>query len=309
MHRGLLSLRSYATGLVLVALTWPQLANAQELEPRRWTHLPIGVSFLGVGGAYTDQDIKVDPTIELEDVEGEYYTALLSYVHSFAVFGKTGRLDVLLPYTTARWDGLLEGEPASTRRRGFNDPKVRFAVNLLGSPAQSMAEFRDYKVETIVGAAVEVTVPIGEYDDDRLINLGKNRWVVKPQIGVVHNWGKWGGELTASAWFYEDNDDFFRDTKREQDPIYSLQAHLVYTFRPGLWASLSGAYGAGGRNKVDGERRGQRTDKTLWALSAGLPIDSGQGIKFSYVRGDTRNDQGADENIFLAAYSLMWGGE
>ncbi len=124
---------------------------------------------------------------------------MLSYVRVFGLFGKSARVDVLAPYSTARWDGKLEGKPASARRRGFNDPKVRFAVNLVGSPAQSGAAFRRFKTNTIVGAAVKVTVPVGENKKDKLLNLGGNRWVVKPQVGIVHNWDKWAAEITGSA--------------------------------------------------------------------------------------------------------------
>jgi hypothetical protein len=249
------------------------------------------------------------PTLQLSDVKGEFYTGVLSYVRVFGLFGKSARVDVLAPYSTARWDGKLEGKPASARRRGFNDPKVRFAVNLVGSPAQSGAAFRRFKTNTIVGAAVKVTVPVGENKKDKLLNLGGNRWVVKPQVGIVHNWGKWAAEITGSAWFYEDNDNFFGGKKLEQDPLYSVQSHLIYTFRPGLWASLSGAYGAGGGTTVDGVSSRDRLDKTIWAVSVGLPVTSKQGIKFAYLRGDTHTNTGDDFNRYLFAYSVMWGGD
>jgi hypothetical protein len=35
-------------------------------------------------------------------------------------------------------------------------------------------------------AAIEVTIPVGEYFDERLVNLGSNRWVYRPHIGAVH---------------------------------------------------------------------------------------------------------------------------
>jgi hypothetical protein len=186
---------------------------------------------------------------------------------------------------------------------------VRFAVNLLGSPAQRGPAFQRYVTNTIVGAAVEITVPVGEYRDDKLINLSDNRWVLKPQFGVVRNWGKWAAELTASAWFYQDNDDFFGGKTLEQDPLYGLQTHLIYTFQPGLWASVSAAYGTGGQTSVDNVDTPDRISKTLFAISAGAPIDRKQGVKATYLRGDTRQKTGSDDNTFLFAYSLMWGGE
>ena len=301
-------LRGCVTCLLFSAVLGLQGVSAQELEPRRWSHLPVGANFIGLSGLYSDKDIFFNPSLQIEDTEAEIYTAVVSYVSVFDVFGKSGRIDVLLPYSTARWKGLLAGQSASRRRRGFNDPRVRFAVNLIGSPAQRGKAFNPRPANTIVGAAVEITVPVGEYQSDKLLNLGGNRWVVKPQLGIVHNWGNWAAEITGSAWFFEDNDNFFDGYTLERDPVYGVQTHLIYTFRPGLWASLSGAYGNGGVSKIDGVDLRDRIDKTLWAFSLGFPVTQKQGIKLAYIRGDTRNNTGSDSNQYLATWSMMWGG-
>ncbi len=216
---------------------------------------------------------------------------------------------MLVPYSTGRWEGLLEGQPASTRRRGFGDPRLRFAVNLIGSPAQRGAAFQQFTVNTIVGAGLEITTPIGEYKENKLINLGGNRWVFRPQVGIVHNWGQWAAEITTSAWFYTDNDDFLGDKTREQDPLIGVQSHLIYTFRPGLWASISAAYGGGARSKINGVDARDQTGKFLWAASVGFPINRRQGFKIAYVHGQTTQDTGDDYNRVILAYSMMWGGD
>jgi len=305
-----MSCRFFSPRLPLVALgllMFNQFAFAQDLEPRRWAHLPVGANFLATGYSFTETDILFDPALQIEDASAEVHTVVLGYARVLDFFGKTGRIDIIAPYSNGRWEGLLEGQPASTRRSGFNDPRVRFAVNLVGSPAQRGEEFRNYEVNTIVGAAVEVTLPLGEYQSDKLINLGQNRWIVRPQLGVVTNWGKWATELTGSIWFYSENDALDVDKTRDQDPLYSLQTHLIYTFRPGLWLSGSLAYGTGAQSRVDGVPADDRIEKLLWALSAGLPITSKQGIKLAYVGGSTQVDRGDDYARILLAYSLMWG--
>ena len=301
-------MRNTSKGLICALALMTQFAVAQELEPRRWSHLPVGANFAGAGYAYTESDIFFNPTLQLEDVTGEVHTTILAYTRVLDVFGKTGRFDVALPYSVGRWEGLLQGQPASTRRSGFGDPRFRFAVNVLGPPAQRGAAFRPADAGTIVGVALEVVAPLGEYIDDRLINLGKNQWVFRPQAGVVHSWNKWAAEITGSAWLYTENDDFDVDKTRDQDPLFSLQGHLIYTFRPGLWASLSGAYGGGGRSSIDGLPLSDRTEKYLLALSLGLPIDRRQGVKVAYMRGETLADTGNDFGRIIVAYSIMWGG-
>jgi hypothetical protein len=281
---------------------------AQELEPRRWSHLPVGANFAGIGYTYGDIDIFVDPALQLEDVRADTHSSVVSYTRVLDFFGKSGRINFIIPYTTGRWEGLLQGQPASTRRRGFNDPRMRVALNLLGSPAQRGAEFSQFKVNTIVGAALDITAPWGEYQEDRLINLGANRWIIRPQIGVVHNWDKWAAELTSSVWFYTDNDEFNGDQTREQDPLISVQSHLIYTFRPGLWASLSAAYGGGAQSTIDGATANDRIGKFLWSVAFGFPVNRRQGFKVAYIRADTTKNTGDDYNRFLFAYSVMWGG-
>jgi hypothetical protein len=44
----------------------------QTLEPRRWSHLPGGVNFIGLGTAYTLGDINSDPanTVAINSRQG-----------------------------------------------------------------------------------------------------------------------------------------------------------------------------------------------------------------------------------------------
>jgi len=303
-----MTLRCTNLALLFSALLAAPVASAQEAEPRRWSHLPVGATFGSVGYVYTDADINFNPALEIEDATGDVHTGILAMVNVFEFFGKPGRVDVMLPYTVGRWEGLLEGQPASTRRSGFNDPRIRFAVNLVGSPVQRGAEFAKYKVDTIVGVAVEVRAPVGEYQTDKLINLGGNRWVIRPQLGVVKQWGKWAAELTGSVWLYGDNDDFDEGQRRKQDPLFSAQTHLVYTFRPGLWASGSLAYGGGAQSEINGIQLNDRVGRWLYAASVGLPINRTQGVSVSYIGAKNDQPTGSESSKVLLVYSKMWGG-
>ena len=96
-------IRHLLPGLLLVGLTGQALA--QDLEPRRWSHLPTGLNVIGVASAYTDGDIYLDPILLAEDVTFEIYTAGLGYVRTFEMFGKSSRVDINVPYSTAHWTG------------------------------------------------------------------------------------------------------------------------------------------------------------------------------------------------------------
>ena len=50
---------------------------------------------------------------------------------------------------------------------------------------------------------------------------------------------------------YTDNNDFLKDKKLEQNPLHIIHSHLIYSFRPGVWAGASAGFNYGGRSTVD----------------------------------------------------------
>ena len=293
--------------VLVITILWTGTASAQDTEPRRWTSLPTGLNFIGVGYAYTDGDILFDPVLRIEDATFELHTGVLSYIRTLAIAGKSARVDFNLPYAAGRWEGLVDGEYVAIRRRGPGDARVRVSVLLYGAPAETPQEFaKSAKGNTVIGAAVAVTMPTGDYNSGRLINLGANRWVLRPQLGVTHRRGKWTGELTGSVFLYSDNDHFWQESRLVTNPLIAVQAHLIYTFRPGLWASLSTAYGWGGEATINGKAKDNATGNWLNALSFGMPVNRTQTLKFSWVRARTQRLVGADTDSLLVAYSVMF---
>jgi hypothetical protein len=293
------------TGLLIYC--WASASFAQDTEPRRWAQIPTGVNFFGIGYNYSEGDIFFDPVLKIEDGVFELHGVGVSFIRTLAFMGKSARVDFTLPYKAGRWEGLLDGEYVSVRRRGPGDARARFSVLLYGGPAENLQEFsKSKKSNTVVGAAIAVTMPTGDYNSERLINLGANRWVIRPQMGVTHSRGKWTGEVTGSLFLYADNNHFFQDTKLETDPLFAAQAHLIYTFRPGLWTSISTAYGWGGEATINGDAKNNPAGNWLTALSFGFPIDRKQGIKIAWVRGRTQKPTGADVDSLLLGYSMMF---
>ena len=295
---------------IFLVLGLPFPCLAQELEPRRWSHLPIGTNFAGGGYSYTEADILVDPVIRVESVEMEMHTWAVQYIRSFELFKKSARIRFVQAYQEGRWTGLIDGVHESVKRSGLTDSVLRFAVNLYGAPPLKSKEFATYRakvdIETIVGTALVVQLPTGDYMDDKLINLGTNRYTFRPQFGVVHNRGKWSMELTGEACLYTDNNDFFNGNKLEQDPLYTLQTHLVYTFRPGLWAAAGAGYGYGGESTVNGVEKKDRRGNVAWALSVGYPITRKLGVKAAYLGNRTQESTGRDTDSLAVGFAISW---
>jgi hypothetical protein len=292
--------------LALLAADCP----AQDIEPRRWSHLPIGANFAGAAYAYSSGDIAFNPVLRIEDGEFDLHTSGVQYIHSLELLGKSARFDFTQAYQSGTWSGLLDGVATAVEREGWSDTFLRFAVNLVGAPPLAGEEFAAYRAtterETIVGLGLLVRLPTGDYLEDKLINLGTNRYSFTPQLGWVHNWGKWSAELSGSASFATENDEFFNGKTLEEGPYYVGQGHVSYTFRPGLWLTASTGYAFGGRSTIDGVSADDRKGSFGWGLSLGIPVNRTAGFKLSYIGTRTQEDTGADTDIFALGFSVMW---
>ena len=157
-----------------------------------------------------------------------------------------------------------------------------------------------------MGAAVVVQLPLGQYLDEKLINLGTNRFTIRPQLGVVHNRGKWGFELTGSTWIFTDNDDFFGGRKLEQDPLFTIQGHAVYHFLPTLWLGGGLAYGIGQESTVDGDVKDDRKENVVFSCSAGYAVSRHFALKVGYLGTRSFADTGIEFDSFLAGATFFW---
>lgn len=303
--------RSICKSLVLLLLFVTGECVAQDMEPRRWTHLPSDLNVFGVGVGSVQGDIYFDPVMRVDDATFEQYPVAASYVRTFALLGRSSRVDFSLPWVTGHWKGLVDGEYASVRRHGFGDPRVRFSINLYGAPALKGREFMEYRsthpVNTTIGAAVSVTMPWGEYFADRLINLGGNRTVFRPQLGVLHQHGKWQLEATGTVALFQTNNHYYAGTVLEQDPLWFLQGHVIYGFKPGWWVSLSGGFSYGGEARINGVPKDNDDRSRYAAVSLGMPLTASQALKFTFVNSDTNVNVGASANSLVLAWSVNWG--
>jgi hypothetical protein len=295
---------------VLFLLCVVAAAAAQDSEPRRWTHLPVGTNIAGVSYIFTDGDIHVDPTLRIDNARLEMHTLAASYSRYFGLAEMTARVDVQLPVQSGRWHGLLNGVETSVTRSGLADPRVRLSLNFVGAPALEGEAFQAYlashEERTTAGVAVALRAPLGEYREDKLINLGENRWSVEPQLGVVHSSGPWSGELTGSAFVYTPNNDFFNGLTLRQDPLYAIQGHVVRTFGGGFWVSADAAYGRGGETEISGVDKEDLRSNLLYGFTVGFSLESGQSFRLGYLRREALNNVGLDAHNVLLTWSIRF---
>jgi hypothetical protein len=249
--------------------------------------------------------VLVDPSLPLDNVEAQLNSTVLAYGRTFGLFDRLASFGLAVPYVWGDISGDVFEEQREVTRSGFADARLRFAVNLIGGPALTPAEFVRRKPQTTLGASMVVAPPVGEYDSSKLVNLGSNRWSFKADIGLAHPWGRWDFEASTGVWVFTDNDDFFGGQHREQEPITTFQLHVGYTIRPRLWIAVSGTNYQGGRTTIDGTRNADLQENTRYGLTVSLPVGARQSAKLAWSEGASTRI-GSDFSTVGLAWQYVW---
>jgi hypothetical protein len=281
--------------------------RAQDIEPRAYSNAPVGVNFLIAGYGYTRGGVSFDPSVPLTNANINTSNAVLAFANVFDLWGDSAKFDAIVPYTWLSGTAQYQGQLVQRTVSGFANPAFRVSINLYGAPALSLKEFADWEQDLIIGVSLRVSAPWSQYDPTRLVNIGTNRWSFKPELGISKALGPWTLEMQAAATIYTDNHDFFGGNTFSQDPLYSVQGHVIYAFRSGNWVSLDATYFTGGRTTVNGVL--QNDLQQNWRLGAtfAFPVDRANSIKFyasSGVAARTNNSY----NLIGVAWQYRWGG-
>lgn len=302
------STRLTAVGLsACLALGIASRAAAQDIEPRTYSNVPIGVNFVIAGFAQTRGALQFDTALELTDAHLKTSNAVVAYARSFALGESAATIDVIVPYTWLSGTALHQGSPVERTVDGFANPALRLCWNFYGAPALALPEFRAWQQDVVVGASLRVSAPWGQYDESRLVNIGTNRWSFKPEVGISKTAGPWTLELSGAATFFTVNDDFYGGNRREQDPIYSAQAHVIYGFRGGSWLSIDATFFGGGRTTFNGVLKADLQQNWRAGATLAVPIDRLNSIKFYASRG-LADRTGNSFDLLGIAWQHRWGG-
>jgi hypothetical protein len=300
--------KSHRAGAVLVFLllmTCASRAGAQELVAAAYTPAPYGINLVTVSSTYNAGDLAFDPSAPIEEATAEIGTSMLGYARTINLAGRSSNIGVVVPYIVGNLEGLYLGEPASARRAGLGDIGIRFAVNLFGTPAMNPREFQAFRPKTLVGMSLTISAPTGQYDSSKLINIGTNRWGVKPEVGVVRVMGRWAVDFYVGAVFFTDNTDFFGGITREQEPILNSQVHLRRAFSPRIWAAVDANFWRGGQTTLDGTISDDRQQNSRVGLTVAWSMAPRHAMRFAASVGAITRI-GGDFNSIGVSYNYSW---
>ena len=285
---------------ILNRLAWPALVLftaplllGQTLAPRAYLITPVDTNAITVTTNVYQGGILFDASSPLTDASGTISSTIPTYYHALNFFGRSSNVTVGLPYVVGSLQALVVDQRQSTYRSGVGDGAVRFSVNLMGGPAMNPPQFSKWKQKRLLGASILVQLPTGQYDPRLLINIGNNRWAVRPELGYSERHGNWLVDVYGGVWFFTKNPEFFSRNSfvpgtqtKTQEPIEVVEGHLSYDFKPRLWISLDANFWYGGRSSINGvENRATLQKNSRIGATASIPLDKHQSLKFSYDRG------------------------
>jgi hypothetical protein len=183
---------------------------------------------------------------------------------------------------------ITPGTAFSQSSSGFADPNMQLVVNLFGTPMlNSNVDLLNYEPTISLDAAVMLVVPVGEYKNDKLVNMGLNRGYGRVALPFKWHFGVFSPgymssfELIPSVWLFAENSDFV-GKKLENDPLLSLEAHLTHDFSPGVFGSLDMLYQKGFQSKVDGVEVGDELEIGNLGITLNYNVSDNVMIRTEY---------------------------
>ena len=192
--------------------------------------------------------------------------------------------------------GIIPGTSLGQSSSGFADPNMALTVNLFGTPKlKSTVDLLNYEPTISMDIALLLAIPIGEYENDKLVNLGLNRWYGRLALPLKYNFGVFSPgymssfELIPSVYLFADNDDFLGSTL-ENEVMWQLESHLTHDFTSSFFGSLDLLYQNGFQSKIDGNEVGEKLEIGSLGLTLNYKISDNITARTSFnsnVFGDS----------------------
>ncbi len=194
---------------------------------------------------------------------------------------------------------------------GYADPSVQLDVNLFGTtPLISTVQLVNYEPTWTVDAAVMLAFPVGEYDEDKLVNMGLNRWWGRIAFPVKYHFGVFSPgymssfELIPSVWIFEENDDFLGQ-ELENDPLWQIEAHLTHDFTRTFFGSLDLLYRQGFQSEINGVEVGDELDIGNFGFTLNFHVTDNVAIRTSYS-SNVFGDDDLDTSMLRMQFVYAW---
>ncbi len=285
-----------------------------------------GVSYqflrMDAGGSAAQQfapDQHIYPNADVEAnlaiATWAHHFTLLNRASSFAVNIAGGNVDVDMNANDAPAAFLppeiVTGSSLSQSSSGFADPSMQLVLNLYGTrQLKSNVDLLNYEPGLTVDLATMLALPLGEYDGDKMVNMGLNRWYGRVALPLKYHFGVFSRgymsslEIIPSVWVFEKNDDFM-GAELENDPLLQLEAHLTHDFTPTFFGSLDLLYRGGFQSEIDGVDSGDELDIGDVGFTLGYQLTDNTSLRTGYS-SNVFGDDDLDTSLIRIQFVYAW---
>jgi hypothetical protein len=263
-------------------------ASAFDVDAGDYTALPAGTTLAAVYYQNVSRDAllaggnKVAGNNRLDSNVG-----ILRGVHYLNVGGYIIDPQFLLPF------GSLEGKRSLSglgEESGVGDLILATTLWLVNKPASG----------TYFGLTPFLQLPTGDYERNRALNLGENRWRLTLQGGFITPLAdRLLLDVIGDVTFYGKNDDYGPSgVKMTQKAQYQLQTHLRYNLTPAWDIRFGLSHINGGETAVADVDQNNRQRTTKLSIGSGYFITPTLQFLANYGRDVAVENGFREENRF-----------
>ena len=270
-----------SASMVTGALSWDG-ARAYHLRPEGSSDISLtttllhgeGVKNFGAGDEAFELDVGV---------------VTPAYRHTLDIMGNAGTVLIGMPLGNVSFNTSLGTIDVDTDI-AQGDLFVGGVFGLVGTPSLSLMEYVQHKPGFQASVAGRLFLPTGDYDPNRAVSLGQNRWTLEASVPITYVLGEsmidpelMTFEIRPVVVIFGDNDDPPGPaTVMSQDPIFGVEGHITRNFGNSVWAALDGYYETGGETSFNGVAQGDGLETLAFGATLGLVLSPNVALRLSY---------------------------
>jgi hypothetical protein len=283
-------------------------ANAQGDGPRAYWPAPKGTQAITPLYTHVNSNSTFENTLFVGGADFNTDVYGLMYSNVFAISGRTAAVVAMVSAGSTKGGikNIYEGESS-----GLTDTYVIGLINLYGAPSVDGKGYVETKYNNILDVTLSFKAPTGEYDAEKNINIGTNRWEFKLGFPMMKffNWGTQkvtSIELLPTYSLFTNNNDISGGETLSQKGLFGLEGHVTRKLTKILWASFDYQYKNGGRASIDDVEKENHINVLMLGGTVGFDITQKFGGYITYGDVVATTSNGMDGNMLKILFSYKF---
>ena len=318
--------------LVTLAIAVPLVSGpviAQDDGARSYWKGRAGTNVMSF--QYLNMNLQASDTLQFDpshyiypaaDAEADIF--VLSYARHMTLFDRPsilsanlvgGSVDVEFDTTLTPPEflppGVVPGTSFSQSASGYADPSVQLDVNLFGTPPiNAIFDYLNYEPTWTLDAAFMLGVPLGQYDSDKVVNLGLNRFYGRVAFPFKYHFriftpGYMSSlEVIPSVWLFTENDDFLGQNL-QNDPMWQLEAHWTHDFTQHFYGSIDLLYRTGFQSEINDVKLGSDLEIGNLGFTLNFQVSDNVTVRTSFS-SNVFGDSDIDSSMIRLQFVYAW---